>query len=400
MHSDDKLIADFSPSDAKLLSNSNNATILKDLPILALALCNLFPYLLLVDNSLEIITWTNEDPFVNFLVLVFFGLVTIYWNLVSHAALPLLYTLIFSSVVWTINSIILDSKFNERPTIDEVLNTLHNITVRIELSLRPVKRFPFKKKNFVRMYIVVLLITPIHVFLIRVFSVHSFVLVSGLFILSYHSPWAYSIRRLFWRSIYVRLLAFYITGVNVTLDKAKPRPSYSSAPNSSITTPSTSDVEELNSIPILADFKIIKKVIISPTRLKQITKFEVLENQRRWLGLGWTNLLLPNERPNWCFEKSLELSPAVTTEDTDENFPFPVFPSDLYSYHWNWAEPIWKLDTEFNNHKDEAGWVYFDSKWGNEGYTDGFLRYARSRKWSRKAELIIDKQHELNDGVK
>lgn len=400
MHSEEALVAQFEPTEAKLLTTVTNSNLLVESPILASALSNLFPYLLMIDNGLEIITWTNEDPFVNFLGLVLFTIITIYWSSLSLVVLPLVYTISFSCIVWTINSIIMDSKFDEKPTIDEVLSTLHNITIRVELLLRPVQHFPFTKKNYIRMYIMAILLTPLHVGLLKtILPINKFVLIVGLFTLSYHSPWCYSIRRLFWRSIYIRLLAFFITGINVKLDKAKQRPIFHSNSASGLSTPTTSDVEELNSVPILADFKIIKKVIISPTRLKQITKFEVLENQRRWFGLGWTNFLLPNERPSWCFEKSMQLAPAVITDNTDDDFPFPIFPNDLYYYHWNWVEPIWKLDKEFNKSKDERGWVYYDSKWQKPSFKDGFLKYTRSRRWTRKAELIIDKQHELNDGV-
>jgi hypothetical protein len=399
MHSDEVLTANFQPSEAKLLASSSNSNLLVESPILASALSNLFPYLLLIDNVLEIVTWTNEEPFVNFLFLVGYASIVVYWNIATYLLLPMFFAIGFSCVVWTVSSIIRDSKFNERPTIDEVLNTLHNITVRFEMILRPVKHFRSKRRNFVRLFILAIILTPLQYGLsVSILPPRRFILIVGIFVLSYHSPWAFSIRRLIWRSFYVRLLAFYITGLDIKLTKAKVRPIRHNSSVSAINTPSTSDVEELNSMPILAGFKILKKVIVSPSQMKQVVVFEVLENQRRWLGLGWSNIMMPNERPNWCFEKSMEPAPSVITENTDEDFPFPVFVNDLYKYHWDWIEPIWVLDKKFGKGKAKEGqWQYYDGNWLNGRSKDGFSRYTRSRRWIRKAELIIDKQHETLD---
>mgnify|MGYP004711858733 CR=1 FL=1 len=96
---------------------------------------------------LEFITWTNEDPYQNFLLITAYLFVVMYWNIVSILALPLLFALLFSVVVFSINLIIMDSKFNEKPTIDEVLHTLHNTTGRLELIYSPVKHLICSRKN-------------------------------------------------------------------------------------------------------------------------------------------------------------------------------------------------------------------------------------------------------------
>ena len=165
---DESLYASFQPSDAKLLTSSSHTQLLTEYPILSSALSNIFPYLLLIDNFLEIVTWTNEDPYQNFILIVLYSVIIMYWQILSFIIMPILISVTFACFVWSISSIIYDSKFNEKPTIDEVLHTLHNITIRFEMLLRPIQHFPMKKRNFVKAFIMTFLLTPIHVLLVKI----------------------------------------------------------------------------------------------------------------------------------------------------------------------------------------------------------------------------------------
>ncbi|CAN3374419.1 hypothetical protein DIURU_000705 [Diutina rugosa] len=393
--------APFVPTTAEILTESSNANLLTENPILASALSMIFPYIILIDNFLELCTWSNEDPFDNLLVVLVYGLVVRYWSVVTNVLLPFLFALTFSSVVWRANSVIADSRFNEKPTIDEVINTLSNITGRVEVLLRPIRHFPMGPRQLTRLLLGALAISPVHWLLLNtVISVKRYVWLLGTFALTYHSPWSYSIRRLIWRSVYVRVIAFYVTGISVTIDKKHQQRELSRSRNATtISTPVGSDMEDVDPshIPVLSDFKIIRKIISSPVQLKQIVEFAILENERRWFGLGWSHFMMPGDRPNYCYDVSFKPAPPVD-EDTNDNFPFPVFENDLYSYHWNWVAPEWTLDEDYNKGKDKDGWVYHDSNWENDTYVDGFGTYTRSRKWTRRAELLIDKQDVVLDG--
>lgn len=396
---DEGLYASFQPSDAKLLTTTSNTQLLVDCPILASALSSIFPYLLLIDNFLEIITWTNEDAYQNFLIAVLFSIVVLYWHIVSIAILPFLLCLTFSALVWSISSVMHDSKYNEKPTIDEVLYTLHNITVRFELLLRPIQHFYLGPRNFAKAFMMTALLTPFHLFIVRtVLSPTGFTWILGLFMLTYHSPWSYSIRRLLWRSVYVRILAFYITGIDIKLDRKNQNHHRGI---SRVQSAATSDVEDIQSgaktSQLLTDFKILKKYIVSATKLKQTVLFEVLENERRWIGIGWSKFTLPNERPSFCYNQSMQAAPVVSDSETSDNFPFPVFENDLYTYLWDWNDEVWSIDYEFNKGKGKEGWVYYDNNWQNESFQDGFSKYTRSRRWVRKATLEIDKQSSVHD---
>lgn len=401
MTEEDLFYASFEPSEAKQLTHASNTQLLLDNPILALALLNIFPYLLLIDNVLEVITWTNDDPYQNFILVVVYSVLVMYWQTLKYVVLPLLLLFTFSCVVWSVSLVIHDSKYNEKPTIDEVLHTLHNLTVRFELILRPVQHVPLRPRNCVNMVLAAALLTPIHVGIVKiVLPPQKLLWLGGLFVLTYHLAWSYLVRRLLWRLVYLRILAFYVTGLNIKLTR-KNRVHHK-ASISRIHTPSTSDVEEEGGtkLQLLSDFKIIKKSVTSPTQLRQVVLFEVLENERRWVGVGWSKFLFPNERPTYCYEKSHLAAPEpknTASNEEDEVYPFPVFENDLYTYLWEWLDDSWKLDLEFNKGKDKHAWVYYDSNWGNEGFSDGFSKYTRSRRWTRKAVLEIDKQDMVYD---
>jgi len=77
---------------------------------------------------------------------------------------------------------------------------------------------------------------------------------------------------------------------------------------------------------------------------------ETFENQRWWLGLGFTNHLFPEERAPY------------SSENGKENLPLHAF--DIYpkAGQWEW-EPnsSWQVDTTPDLKKDTEGWTYFDN---------------------------------------
>ncbi|KAI5958988.1 uncharacterized protein KGF55_005642 [Candida pseudojiufengensis] len=396
------LRATFEPSDTKLLTSSSTSKLLIESPTLVTALSQIFPYLLLIDSFLETITWTNDDHYRNFLIMTIYSCLVIYWNLISYFILPILLSLFFANLIWSISSIIYDSKYDEKPTIDEVIYTLHNITVRFEMILRPIKHLPFTFKNFSRLIFGTILITPIHLLLIKtILPPQKYLWFVGIFIFTFNSPYSYAIRQLLWRSLYLRIAVVYVTGLDIKVSKYINSNEFTNASdlpiNTNLTTTTTNDSEDQNKLPTLSNFKIINKKMISPTQLKQTVVFEILENQRRWLGIGWSTLLYPSERNNFCYNNTFQPAPNILINNQDDDFPFPIFENDIYVYQWEWIDKFWKVDNEFNKGKGRDGWVYYDNKWEHPRYKDGFSKYTRSRKWIRTAALIIDKHETVYD---
>lgn len=373
---EDIIYANFQPTEAKLLKNGSGSQLLIDNPILSSVLSKIFPYLLLIDNVLEILTWTNEDLYLNLLLIIIYSILIMYWNYMNLIVIPILVTLTFGYTIWIINSIVYDTKFNEKPTIDEILSVLHNITIRFEMILRPVAKTNLKLKNFLQIFVVSLVLIPINSLIVTyILSPQKFLWLFGVFLLTYHSPWSFSIRRLLWRSIYIRIFVFYLTGLNIKLDAKNNKFKFNDEKNDTDVTSN--------------DFKILQKKIESPTRLNQLVKFEVLENERRWIGLGWSKFLLPSERANYCTTSLNEISDI-------NSFTPPVYSNDLYNYKWEWIDKSWIIDKEFSKNKNN-GWIYSDNNWENDELTDGFSKFTRSRKWYRTARLIIDKKLNVYD---
>lgn len=402
--SDEVVFAIFEPTEPKILSSVPQAQLLVDNPLLASALSKVFPYILLMDNFLEIVTWTNEDPWLNFLVVVIYSVIVLYWRLLRFWVVPLLSALVFSSVVWNTSSIIHDAKYGEKPTIEEVFLELHNMTVRFELLLRPAKHLDLTVRNYIKMITGAIILTPLHLLLVKYVLLPQTVLwIVGVLLLTYHSPFSFATRRLLWRSAYVRRSFYYLTGLNIRLTRNEYLSSTSRAHGTISRThsPGVTDVEDqggsiptLDSVHAVNNFTILKKVIVSSTQLKQTIRFDILENERRWLGLGWSKYLLPNERASFCYEQLMISAPDP---HVPADFKFPTYENDLYTYQWQWMDEKWSLDLEYNRSRFNTGWVYYDKNWEDAKYEDGFSRYTRARKWTRRAILLIDKRAEVHD---
>jgi hypothetical protein len=91
------------------------------------------------------------------------------------------------------------------------------------------------------------------------------------------------------------------------------------------------------------------------------------ENQRRWLGIGWTYTLFAYERAPWTDE---HLNPAPSKDE----FQLPDVPDGHSKWRWvpgsEWridgAEPTSKKPGKNGKNgsrkDDDAGWIYYDNK--------------------------------------
>ena len=104
-----------------------------------------------------------------------------------------------------------------------------------------------------------------------------------------------------------------------------------------------------------------------------LIKFELYENERWWVVVGWTKNLAGGH-PTWC-----RVDKPYKFCDKTKIF----LPNDEYNkYQWS-AE--WKI--EKNENTDESGWEYaddFDQKFSK----DDKFKYVRRRKWVRYANKI------------
>jgi hypothetical protein len=91
--------------------------------------------------------------------------------------------------------------------------------------------------------------------------------------------------------------------------------------------------------------------------------FIIYENQRRWIGLGWTPSLFAYERPAWTDEHNN----AVPERD---EFELPEV-EDGSRMRWRWVEGSrWRVDgvpdeqgaVDYDGPEGKSGWIYYDNK--------------------------------------
>jgi hypothetical protein len=110
------------------------------------------------------------------------------------------------------------------------------------------------------------------------------------------------------------------------------------------------------------------KVIKDDDKSVDILKYEVIENERWWMFVGWTKNLIRHERPLW----------SDVTGKNYLDFKSVFLPGD--NYHWI---SDWKVEVSENT--DDEGWEYskdFNSKFS----ASTFQKYVRKRKYVRFAK--------------
>jgi len=100
----------------------------------------------------------------------------------------------------------------------------------------------------------------------------------------------------------------------------------------------------------------------------------VVENQRWWVGTGFTDLLLHNDPPNYSTNYK---EPKEALPSSLDNYPLPPNYRFLPDESW---------EIEMDHGGDEEGWIYMDNIWRREGPRK-ITSYTRKRIWKRKASF-------------
>ncbi|KAF2761356.1 Pex24p-domain-containing protein [Pseudovirgaria hyperparasitica] len=369
------------------------------------------PFILTLSKIVGLITWTTGDPWESFLMVAGFWLLTIYGDLVVRWAGPLVVVVgiiigmysrrysPLSSTGWTGEK----QKGHRRgdpettntrhhKSLEEIVNTVKLFTSRCNILLDPFLRFTdflstqrtatsaTTRPALTTMFIRILLITPVWILMtlppLYLITTKRVILSVGTVILSWHSRPARVSRLVLWRSKTVRKVCATVTGLNFEslenqngknkTDRPPPLPPRTRSANA-----------------IAASLAAKRRSDSPGIRFT----FSIFENQRRWLGIGWTASMLAYERAAWTDET---LFPAPSKDA----FDLP----EVEGGHakWRWVDgSIWRVDGAEYSESDPSGsqsvngWLFYDNKWrdGRRGL-DGWGRYTRRRKWYRDAELV------------
>ncbi|KAK9455863.1 integral peroxisomal membrane peroxin-domain-containing protein [Dipodascopsis uninucleata] len=361
-------------------------------PTVTKALSQAYPYIVAADRVVALLTWTSNDSWASFLVVASWTAIVLHWEFLVRYAGHLLAVGGIAGYVYLHGSV--DKEQEEHPTLDAIVHTLTTLTMRTEMFFSPITSLSLTTRDITRLLFTVLFLSPLYIVLtFYIMSPRSMLLMAGVFVLTYHSLPARVTRTILWRSRTTRLLTFYLTG----LDFSRTRQSHSIVPLSAqptnISTKSESDsgaFAPTYATSLASDVvNSLRNNPLDKHHSKDAVRFTyiVYENQRKWLGIGWTANLLAYERTAWT-DEFLNECPGL------DDFTLPD--SEGTGMKWRWVDTQWRVD---DSNGDEEGWIYYDNTWKKPTKEDAFGKYTRRRRWIRNAELVEDKEILADESV-
>ncbi|AOW27073.1 hypothetical protein MG5_01428 [Candida albicans P57072] len=371
-------------TDPKLNAKPQSSPLLSSTPpSVSKALVNSYPYLIIINKLLSITTWTNDDYWVNVVIISLYALVVLYFeNLVIWSGHLILVAILISYALLN-NKIIKEA--NLHPTLDDVVQALTSTCVKADILLSPITSLSLTAYDIKRLIFTTLFLTPVYlVVTFLLIKPRTILLLTGVYLLTYHSSYSIVTRRILWKLKIVRLIFFYLTGLDLSETKNHSLFAAAFAKVSSSGTSSKSN---------------------KPVRFTYV----IYENQRKWLGIGWTSNLLSYERTPWTDEFLNESSSIDSFKLPNAADDATNGDSNMQGATWRWVDKTWRLDltndgaitlssskrskTTANPTNDE-GFIYYDNTWKKPSTEDTFSKYTRRRRWIRTAELIFDNKQE------
>ncbi|KAI0021734.1 integral peroxisomal membrane peroxin-domain-containing protein [Xylariomycetidae sp. FL0641] len=420
-----------------ILVHQKSPLLLATPPQITRALAYSHPFLLPLNKLAGLLSWTTADPWESFLLLVAFWAVVQYGDVVLRYAGPIVFVVgIICGMYGRRYSPLSSSGWAEHPsaantkdkksdaatdanssnahrrgaseatstrhqkTLDEIVDTLKIFTSRCNILLEPLLEMTdflstqrtatsaTTRPALTTLFLRILAVTPLWVILtlppLRIITTKRVVLVAGTLFLTWHSRVCRVSRVLLWRSATIRQLARWITGLEFEGSSMAQRLQRHAEQVDKQTKPSTASAKMSSSFLTEA----LKRSRTGPLDSGVRFTFIIYENQRRWLGLGWTNSLFAYERPAWTDEHNNPVPPK-------DEFELPEVENGVAK--WRWVKGSkWRVDgvpdmdeADYDADAGKMGWIFYDNKWqnGRRGI-DGWGRWTRRRKWYRDAELV------------
>ncbi|KKZ57826.1 hypothetical protein EMCG_05577 [[Emmonsia] crescens] len=395
-------------------------------PPVTRALAYSHPFLLPLNRLVGLLSWTSGDPWESFLLVAGFWVTVVYGDVILLWAGPILVVLglilaMYSRRYSPLSSTGLtgekhgghgegDGASKHHKSLDEIVETLRTFTTRCNILLEPLLELTdflstqrtatsaTTRPALTSLTMRIVLVTPIWILLTLppfcLITPRRVILSVGTVIITWHSKPARISRVILWRSLTVRRICSVITGLPFSSNPYPSDKGHNTASKSSLLSliPFRRRPDNNTSTANISMKK--RRADSSGIRFT----FILYENQRRWLGIGWTYSLFAYERAAWTDE---HLNPAPQKDD----FELPEVEGG--NARWRWVPGSeWRIDnnasdvpskkssksaqsTSGNGSSDDEGWIYYDNKWndGRRGQ-DGWGRYTRRRKWCRDAELV------------
>lgn len=279
-------------------------------------------------------------------------------------------------------------------TLDEIVETLKEFTARCNIMLEPLleltdflstQRTPTSattRPALTTLFVRILLCTPFWFLLtlppLRIITTRRVILLFGTLALTWHARVMRVARVILWRSASLRRVLALITGLQFEEPIHTPlatttiteTPATMSTESSTITATSTSTTATTNGTlpPRKRESELTKALRRARGGHDAGVRFTfiIYENQRRWVGLGWTTSLFAYERPAWTDEHNNAVPPR-------DEFELPEV-EDGSNMRWQWVEGSrWRVDgvsteeaggaaVDYDGPAGRMGWVYYDNK--------------------------------------
>lgn len=426
-----------------ILVHQKSPLLLATPPQITRALAYSHPFLLPLNKLAGLLSWTTDDPWESFLLLVAFWAVVRYGDVALRFAAPIVTVAVLiagmygrrfsplSSSGWTEHpdgsgrksgsggsagggaggsgggaggggghqrATSESTSTRHQKTLDEIVDTLKVFTTRCNILMEPLLEMTdflstqrtatsaTTRPALTTLFVRILAITPFWIALtlppLRIITTKRVILVFGTLLLTWHSKACRISRTLLWRSATVRRIARGVTGLPFEIPPSKGA--------KTCTTTTTTTTTSLNGHhPVKAGAKAggganggggspskgeVKRPASALTAALKRNRaglkstagvrftFILYENQRRWVGLGWTNSLFAYERAAWTDEQS---NPMPSRDD----FELPEV--EDAPARWRWVEggrwrvdgaPALGEDAAYDTDAARNGWVYYDNK--------------------------------------
>lgn len=336
-------------------------------PQITAAFYAIYPFLIASNRILSFITWTTRSYYRNFVLISIYAILVLHWNDYFSIFLPMLIVLLFCCIAWFIKTCFTDTiNSHSPPTLEEILDTSDNFTSRFGFLLNIDSRSTINSEGFLKSLLInISLLTPLYVYFMKNYiSCRVWIVCVSLCILLYKSTCFIALRRLLWRLKHIRLFFQFITGKSYPMiDKEI-------------------EVTLLNLN--------IKGTLNENTK---IVEFQLLENERRWLGIGWSKKLLFFERSPYC---SVDFKHSIGSLD---KFEFPKLKNYKQS-EWRWLDNNWIVDDLSHLHsksypthnKNPNTWTYYDNNWNTPQDFDSITKYTRTRLLKRRCLVVLKRK--------
>jgi hypothetical protein len=400
-------IASFSPASLANVSSTNKqrSTILihqksplliATPPQITRALAYSHPFLLPLNKFVGLLSWSSKDPWESFLLVACFWAVVLYGGALLRWAGPIVFVIFLilgmysrrysplSSRGWTgekqnkghkrDNSEATNLKHQK--SLDEIVETLKEFTARCNILLDPMLQLTdflstqrtatsaTTKPALTTLFIRIILITPLWILFtlppLRIITTKRIVLTVGTLMLTWHSKPTRVSREILWRSAFIRRISSAATGLKFTVPVPATETSSSNGKGAPPPLPPRNQKEYQKEAYLAASAASKRRADASGVKFT----FILYENQRRWVGLGWTTSLLPLDRAAWTDE---HLNPAPPRDEFE-------LPGAEGGTRWRWVKGSkWLVEgasetDEGGIHAKDAsndggqGWIYYDNK--------------------------------------